>query len=313
MMGILLMTRHFHVAWIVLALFVLLPVDSVSSQQPTPANKDDLAQKVDKIAESLGNHSYRLAYKSTPGEELEYKVEHMVTVKTKVDGTTQRSQSRSVSGKKWNFSKVEPNALTFTHSVNYVDMWQETQGQIPVRYDSRTDKEVPPEYSVVAKMIGSPISTVTIDAAGKEINREDVVKQHDMGTGGIVLPLPVEAVALGAEWSVPDTAPIQLEDGSFKKINYRTVYELKKVQTGIATISIKSQILTPGIDARIHSKMIQKLSNGMAKFDIDNGRLLSKTLEWNEKVVGFNGASSQMEYVARMKEEYQSTRVASAK
>jgi hypothetical protein len=220
----------------------------------------------------------------------------MVTVKTKVDGTTQRSQSRSVSGKKWNFSKVEPNALTFTHSVNYVDMWQETQGQIPVRYDSRTDKEVPPEYSVVAKMIGSPISTVTIDAAGKEINREDVVKQHDMGTGGIVLP-----------------APIQLEDGSFKKINYRTVYELKKVQTGIATISIKSQILTPGIDARIHSKMIQKLSNGMAKFDIDNGRLLSKTLEWNEKVVGFNGASSQMEYVARMKEEYQSTRVASAK
>jgi hypothetical protein len=58
--------------------------------------------------------------------------------------------------------------------------------------------------------------------------------------------------------------------------------------------------------------LVQKLSNGSAKFDIENGRLVSKTLEWNEKVVGFNGASSRMEYVARMTEEYQSARVASA-
>lgn len=234
----------------------------------------------------------------------------MVTVKTKVDGTTQRSQSRSESGKKWVFEAADDESLTFTHSVAYVDMWQETQGQAPVRYDSRTDEEVPPEYSAVAQLIGEPISTVTMDAQGTEIQREDKIKQHDMGTGGLVMPLPVEPVEIGAAWSVPATVPVQLEDGTFKQIKSRTLYKLEKVQTGIATISIKSQILTPSIDARIHSKMVQKLSNGSAKFDIENGRLVSKTLEWNEKVVGFNGALSNMEYVARMTEEYQSARVA---
>lgn len=274
--------------------------------------QEALQDQAIETVESLGNDSYELKYKSQPGEELEYEVEHMVTVKTKVDGTTQRSQSRSVSGKKWIFESVENESLTFSHSVAYVDMWQETQGQAPVRYDSRDDEEVPPEYAQVAKLIGQPISTVTIDRQGKELNREDAIKQHDMGTGGLVMPLPAESVQIGAEWSVPTTVPVQLQDGTFKKINVRTQYRLEKVQTGIATISIATQILTPSIDPRIHSKLVQKLSNGSAKFDIENGRLVSKTLEWNEKVVGFNGASSRMEYVARMTEEYQSARVASA-
>lgn len=294
-------------------LFAVLGTLAAGIGSMTAVGQDSLSQQADEAAEALTDHRYLLQYKSKPGQQLDYKVEHMVTVKTKVDGTTQRSQSRSVSGKRWKFQSVDSQSLTFVHSVDYVEMWQETQGQVPIRYDSRSGEEVPPEYEEVAQMVGKPISTVKISRAGKELNREDAIKQHDMGTGGLVVPLPEQPVRIGAEWSVPTAVPVQLSDGTFKTINIRQRYRLEKVETGIATISIASQVLTPSIDPRIHSKLVQRMSHGTLKFDLEHGRVVSKTLEWNEKVVGFNGASSQMEYVARMTDEYQDARVASTR
>jgi len=50
---------------------------------------------------------------------------------------------------------------------------------------------------------------------------------------------------------------------------------------------------------------MQQLTNGTVKFDIDAGRVLKKQMEWDESVVGFNGADSMMKYVARYTEEIQ--------
>ena len=47
---------------------------------------------------------------------------------------------------------------------------------------------------------------------------------------------------------------------------------------------------------------MQQLSNGVIRFDIDNGRMLSKQLDWDETVVGFQGANSMMEYRAKLTE-----------
>ena len=56
------------------------------------------------------------------------------------------------------------------------------------------------------------------------------------------------------------------------------------------------------------------LANGSIKFDIDAGQVISKELEWDETVVGFNGPSSNMEYLGRITESLVSEdRVASKK
>ena len=79
---------------------------------------------------------------------------------------------------------------------------------------------------------------------------KDAIPQHDMGTGGLVVPLPEAPIKIGAEWSLPAEVPVQQADGTFKKINVRQQFRLEKVETGIATISVSSQILTPSIDPR---------------------------------------------------------------
>ncbi len=61
-------------------------------------------------------------------------------------------------------------------------------------------------------------------------------------------------------------------------------------------------MLTPIDEESIKAQLVQQLSNGTIRFDVDAGRVLSKQLDWDETVVGFQGANSLMEYRARLTE-----------
>ena len=95
---------------------------------------------------------------------------------------------------------------------------------------------------------------------------------------------------------------MRLEDQRIKSIQTRETYRLEKIETGVATISLKTQILTPLDDARVKSQIVQRISAGEIRFDIDSGRLLSKQLNWDESVLGFNGPGSNMKYLAQFNE-----------
>ncbi len=120
--------------------------------------------------------------------------------------------------------------------------------------------------------------------------------------GSLTLTLPAEPIAVGASWSVAREVKTRTEDGEVKTIKIRELYTLEKVKTGVATLSIKSEPLTPINDDSMRAQVVQQLSNGTIRFDIDNGRMLSKQLDWDETVVGFQGANSMMEYRARLTE-----------
>jgi hypothetical protein len=194
--------------------------------------------------------------------------------------------------------------------VQDVDMWSQVSGRQELRYNSLDDKEPPAEYQHVAKSLNVPLAVVTIDERGKILKRENPANHPDLGFGGLVLPLPRREVAIGHTWAIPDEVKIKLPDGLYKTIKTRLQYRLEKVQTGVATISVATQVLTPLHDARIQAKLVQQLSRGEVKFDIDAGRVLSKRLDWDENVIGFNGSDSNMKYLARFTEELLKTDVA---
>ena len=52
----------------------------------------------------------------------------------------------------------------------------------------------------------------------------------------------------------------------------------------------------------LRAQVVQQINNGEIRFDLDNGRMLSKQLDWDETIVGFQGANSLMEYRARLTE-----------
>lgn len=249
-----------------------------------------------------------MRYKFQADELIRWKVTHLGTTETTIQGNTQSSKSRSVSTKQWRVTGVDDAGnITFTHSVADVEMWQKLSDRPEVSYNSQTDKEVPSEYEQVASTLGQPLATVVVAPDGQVVKREGTSPALNLGLGEIIMLLPPKAVKVGSRWHEPSEIQARTADRTVKRIKVRKSYTLEKVQTGVASISMRTEVLTPIDDPKLQSQIVQQLTNGTIRFDLDAGRLLSKQMDWDETVVGFNGADSQLKYLARITEELVTT------
>ncbi len=247
-----------------------------------------------------GAPKYMLRYQFHPGETLRWEVAHRVKVRTTVSGTTQTAETVSTSVKVWKVKDVKPDSsATFHHQVERVDMRQKLSGQAEVRYNSQADKSAPPGFEDVAKSVGAVLSIVTMDAKGKILKRErkQVAAAAAHSEGQMTIPLPEVPVAVGHTWSFPQEIDVPLDTGGIKKVKARQTFTLKSVKTGVATICVATQILTPIDDPALESQLIQRESSGTVRFDIDAGRIISQQMDVDKHVVGFRGAASSLHYV----------------
>jgi hypothetical protein len=282
---------------------VLLTLLLTLAALPCSAADKDLSSELEAAKRKLAPE-YTLAYKFKAGEDLTTKVVHLVTLETTVQGVTQKASTRSVSTKCWKIEKVDAEGnVTFEHSVGHVEMWQKVTGRDEVKFDSRTDENPPPGYEQVAQDVGVPLATISMDRFGRILGRQNAQPQFNPGIGTLSIPLPSQPVKVGNKWSIPDEVRIRMEDKSVKKIATRQVYKLESVDTGVATISVETQVITPVDDPKVESQLVQRMQKGTIKFDIDAGCLIRKQMDLDEQVIGFNGPNSNMQYMARFTEE----------
>lgn len=248
---------------------------------------------------------YTLRYKFHPGQTLHWKVTHQATIRTTVSGTTQTAESVSISVKTWRVTDVQPDGTaTFVHQVDSVDMRQKLTGRQEVRYNSKTDKEPPGGFQTVAKSIGVPLAVVTMDTRGKIIHRERKVEQpgqqHD---GPMTLPLPKEAVAVGHTWSEQYDVDVPLDEGGIKRVKTRQTFRLANVKTGVATVEVATNVLTPNLPPAVEAKLIQQESAGTVRLDLDAGCVLGQQMDLDRRVIGFRGEASSLHYLTRFTEK----------
>ncbi|EMI26046.1 DUF6263 family protein [Rhodopirellula europaea] len=275
-------------------------------------------QSVLEQSEDASGETYSLKHSLQPGQTLRYEVTHVAKTKTRINGSEEIANVHTKSNRAWTVAEANDSEMTFDHSIESVAMTQQNGDADEVQWDSTTGEEPPKIFSVVASQIGTPLATVTINKQGQEVRREDHAgSKSSLGMGTLALALPDKPVKIGESWAVPTEIKARTEDGFVKQIKIRQLYTLKKVKAGVATLSVKSETLTPIEEESLRAQVIQQLSNGTLRFDVDNGYLLSKELIWDESVVGFQGPGSMMEYRAKMTEELlpadSSTTVASKK
>ena len=254
---------------------------------------------------------YSLSYRFQPGETVRWEVEHRSNVRTTVSSTTQTAETVSLSVKAWQVTDVKPDGTaTFRNSVEQVDMRQHLSGCDEVRYNSRTDAKPPPGFEDTAKSVGVPLATITMDAAGKVLHRHDTkprpagapkdpVAEHE---SWLTMPLPKEAVPVGHTWRLPMDIDVPLEGGAVKKVKAMQQFTLEDVKTGVATIRVTTDILTPITDPAVESQLVQRESSGRVRFDIDAGRILGQQMDIDKHVVGFRGDASSIHYLNRFSE-----------
>ena len=272
-----------------------------------------LVVAISSIAPAAEPDKYVLRYKFQPGETVRWEVEHRTKSRATISRETQTVETLSLSVKRWRVADVAPDgAATFEHSVERVDMRQKLAGSSEVRYNSQTDAKVPPGFEGVAKSIGRPLSRVTIDSKGKVLHRDRFDKKPTtpaaaektslQDDGWMTIPLPDEAVVIGHTWTLPQSIDIPLERGGVKRIKAVQQFTLESVKTGVATIRVATEILTPISDPAVESQLVQREAAGRVRFDIDAGRIIGQQLDIDKHVVGFRGDASSIHYVNRFSE-----------
>lgn len=279
------------------------PIATSNDSNMRPVAKKELTE----TPSPMGGETYLLRYKFTPGLRIVSEVTHMAKTDNKIDSTAQDADSRTVSHKTWDVTKVEDGNMTFEYAISDIDMSQRIGTGNEVRYSSKSGEQPPFQFQAAADSVGKVISTVTIDLQGLIVARSDETNPPHLGMGDITLPVPENAVAVGATWEIPRELNIRREDGSLKRVRFRELFKLEKVSAGVASVSVASEMITIISDPKEEAQVVQQLSNGMIKFDIDAGRMISKELVWDKKVVGFSGAGSAMEYSARLDERVVAT------
>lgn len=245
-----------------------------------------------------------LAYRFEAGEQIRTQIIHQVMVDTKIKGQSEVARTHSIAAKRWDINSIDENGnITLTHQVESVEMTQAIGDRAEVRYNSQSGEDPPPGYESVYESLNKPLATITIDKAGRIVERRDERPSFNAGIGDLTVPLPGGKVKIGAEWSVQDEVKLTDKEKKVKVVKVRQRYTLDRVATGVATIAVDTQVLSPIDDPQLQSQLIQRLQKGMVKFDIDAGRLISRQMNLDETVVGFNGGESSMHYVARFTEE----------
>ena len=253
-----------------------------------------------------GSATHLLRYKFQPGETIRHDVSHRATSETTVAGVTQTTQTVTNSVKVWKVLDVSPKGdITFEHSVDSLKMKTRISGHSEIVWDSSSGEKPPAGYEDAAKSIGVPLVEVTIDSLGKTIKREEKTAQKvSDGKGSqIVIPLPEEQIAVGAEWNVPFELDLVGEGNIPKRTKMRQHFELKKVHDNIAEIAVETQVLTPTENPKFRAQLAQKLSRGTIRFDIKTGRVVRQEVRWDERVIGFSGAESSLKFVAVFEEK----------
>ena len=255
---------------------------------------------------SAAAEKYTLRYKFQPGETLRWNVEHRCKVRTTVSNSTQTAETTSLSEKVWRVRQVlSDGSATFEHLVQWVDMRQTLTGRREVHYDSRADSVPPRGFEQLAQTVGVPLSIVTLDARGKVLHRKRApLKAAAGGEGEMTIQLPEEPIAVGGQWSSCHDVELPQPGGGVVKIKTRQVFALEGVKTGVATIRVATQILSPVHDPAIASQLIQYQSAGTVRFDIDAGRVLGQQMDVDKGVVGFRGEASSIHYLTRFTEEF---------
>lgn len=244
-----------------------------------------------------------LRYKFELGEVLRYEVDHEAHVQSTIEETSQEVESTTQSVKAWKVTDVLPGGeIEFMHVVESARMTNRRPNQGVAEYDSRETTEPPPFFAEAAKSIGVPLTQVRMTPTGKIVDREEKHPQPKVSEDmPITLELPAEPIAVGEKWNRTYDVTANRKSGAKQKIRTRRLCRLKAIESGVAVIEVDYQILTP-IDAFVKSQLVERLTSGVVRFDIERGRVLSQRHEVDERILGFAGKASSMHFVARLEE-----------
>lgn len=251
--------------------------------------------------------TYQLAYRFEPGQTLEYVSEHASTIFVQVGDVADTVRHTVESGKRYDVASVdESGKAVLQPQIHYVRLTAEHQGQ-HIEWDSRSGEDAPAEFEGIEETINVSLGSVEVTPAGGIT----VVSVRGAPAGHSQLQedhfdlfptLPEEPIAVGDSWKENFEVQILANQNLKKTISMQRLLTLKSVENGRAVIDVRTLILSPIRDPIEEGQLIQRTPSGTITLDIESGRLLSREMKIDKRVVGFQGPQTSLQVVGTRNE-----------
>lgn len=257
--------------------------------------------------------TYLLKYKFQPEQFLYFEVENTMKIVTQFNGASETVTNTSQAWKQLRVVSVDEtgNAL-LEPMIERVKLSTQTDGQDAITYDSLEDATPPLQFRDIKGTVGTVIARVNVSAHG-ELNQvipvlqnnqalNDAAKKNDPQLNFLTV-LPKTAVRIGESWKDRFTTDVTVEKSLKKDVIVQRTFTLVSVAGSIASIKLKTSVVTPINDPQMQVQLIQRTPTGVIEFDMAKGQIASMKTQIDETVFNAFGPKSSMSAVTKSVEK----------
>jgi len=284
---------------------------AVSAAHPLVACGEPADSSTAAKPKSGAGREFLLRYQFQVNQSVRYRVKSSTVIKMVKGPAKGEARNESVTRKHFTVIAVDKNGNAILEPViDAVKMSAQYDDRPKTTYDSSSGEDPPKLFAGVAKTVGKPLVRLKVASTGRLIEAVSLISKEDQKkvvknagparpandpSKNFLVVFPEQPVQVGDSWS-NDDLKVSLQVSTSPRLWQNFVilrnYRLVSVKGGKATIELSMAPRKPINRAELKVQLVQRLLSGTIVFDIKQGRILSRHLTGDNKVVGFGGARS---------------------
>ncbi|QDT37924.1 hypothetical protein [Stratiformator vulcanicus] len=258
--------------------------------------------------------TYLLRFQFSAGETVSYHAVHQAVVETRKGDYKEKSHHTSIMEKHYEVRAIRRGgAAKLVLTVDRAVMRAMFNDGKPIQWDSASGDIAPAAFERHENVIGKPLAEIVVSPTGEFVAGRPLLTAEELkgvGTGAgddtasrnFLIPLPENAVKPGDEWNDKFEAKVTVDRKLERTVKYIRKFRLVSVEAGVAKIETSTSLITPVRDPQILVQLVQRSPKGVIKFDIESGRIVSRTTSSNKSEYGWAGSDSVIQAVTRGEE-----------
>lgn len=254
-------------------------------------------------------------YKFTPGMYAHYEVDQTQTVRTQFNGGNESVLNRMIAQKNFRVVSVDADgSAVLEPMVKKVKMSAKFNDLKPIEYDSDLNESAPTQFQNIQATVGRPVVRMTFAPNGQltKVTPLQGAPENIAKTAAKIDPtvnfltvFPKQPIGVGAVWREKFRVPVNTSNGGIAPpVPMQREYTITKIDGSVATITLRTTILSPMLPPEAEAQLIQRQLQGTIEFHLERGLLQSHNTKASGQVVEAFGPKTLMQSSLETKEQW---------
>lgn len=236
-----------------------------------------------------------------PREVLQYRVQQTTKVAQTLEGETQTFESSTELVKRWEILEVAPDeTVTLQLSIPELKLQQKLPNGQTILYDStRPENSHAALRQQMERFLGKPTVHLKLDPRGQVLKAQVLLSETPGQLAGeppFAVILPQQPWQVQLRWIHPYTLVLEPPLGTGEKYEAERHFKVRALNQQQAEIVWITQIKNPPATSAEKIPLLQKLTRGVAWFDLASHRVTFVRIQAGGSVEGHEGPNSKYEF-----------------